>query len=1168
MDLKAIKLAGFKSFVDPTVIPIEKALTAIVGPNGCGKSNVVDAIRCVIGELSAKQLRGQSMADVIFNGTTQRPPVGKASVELVFDNSDHTITGEYAAYNEISIRREIEREGSSSYFLNGAVCRRKDIVDLFLGTGMGARSYSIIEQGMVSRLIEAKPEEMRVYIDEASGISKYKERRRETENRMRHTQENLDRLNDVCEELAKQLAHLKRQANAAERYKDYKTEKYRIDAELKALQWQTLQKQIDSFMGRMRDAQTQLESYAADLTEVEKNIERVRAESVEATAEQSEVQREYYSLGSDIANLEQKIQFTQQRTLQWTDELEEASQLHQELSENILIYTEQVKALKAAVSNIAPEIERLTIGLKEAEANHRDAEQQMQDWQARSEAFQTEMAAALQSIEVAKTKSQHFSQQLSSLQNRQLRLQDQRQQAGMTELEYQLDELNENETVLESQMSDIKAREQEVIVQINTQRQVNNEQNKKVNTVREHLQTTRAQFASLEALQASALNHQNKSVNDWLEQHQWSNQPKLAQQLQVEAGYEVAVETVLHSIFDAVAVDSLDKVFNCLDQLPEGQLMIMTPKAQTVGTSAKATLLSEKMTANIDLSHWLSGVYIADDYVQALSIRSQLVQNESVITKDGVWLGSHWVRVSKVIDATSGVLVREQQLKELKQKIAQLEQHLLVEEAVLQSGEMDLKQFEDQREECHQQLSEHNEQWTRLQSDISAKQARLAQLQEQQLQVSAELAEVVDQIQLMQENIESAKENIEVNEEKRLSFSKQRELLSSQKNSAEAVLLTVREQLQKVRLELDRAQHSERSKRDQLNVLEQTLAREQKQLQQLSVKKQALSEQLNNEDEPISVMRLRLDTLLESRGLVEEKLNLTGQAAEALIQQLNQLEKSRTHLQSQIELHKTQLNNLNLEKQEYYVRQQTIIEQLEESNQQLKEILENMTEEANFAEWQERSEQLQNQISRLGPINLAAIDEHQQINERKTYIDKQVTDLEEALKILQDAISKIDKETRTRFKETFDAVNEGFKVFFPKVFGGGRAYLELTDEDVLLAGVTVKAQPPGKKNSTIHMLSGGEKALTAIALVFSIFQLNPAPFCVLDEVDAPLDEHNVGRFCDLVKEMSSTTQFIVISHNKVTMEMADQLMGVTMKEPGVSRIVSVAINEAVEMALT
>ena len=1168
MDLKAIKLAGFKSFVDPTVIPIEKALTAIVGPNGCGKSNVVDAIRCVIGELSAKQLRGQSMADVIFNGTTQRPPVGKASVELVFDNSDHTITGEYAAYNEISIRREIEREGSSSYFLNGAVCRRKDIVDLFLGTGMGARSYSIIEQGMVSRLIEAKPEEMRVYIDEASGISKYKERRRETENRMRHTQENLDRLNDVCEELAKQLAHLKRQANAAERYKDYKTEKYRIDAELKALQWQTLQKQIDSFMGRMRDAQTQLESYAADLTEVEKNIERVRAESVEATAEQSEVQREYYSLGSDIANLEQKIQFTQQRTLQWTDELEEASQLHQELSENILIYTEQVKALKAAVSNIAPEIERLTIGLKEAEANHRDAEQQMQDWQARSEAFQTEMAAALQSIEVAKTKSQHFSQQLSSLQNRQLRLQDQRQQAGMTELEYQLDELNENETVLESQMSDIKAREQEVIVQINTQRQVNNEQNKKVNTVREHLQTTRAQFASLEALQASALNHQNKSVNDWLEQHQWSNQPKLAQQLQVEAGYEVAVETVLHSIFDAVAVDSLDKVFNCLDQLPEGQLMIMTPKAQTVGTSAKATLLSEKMTVNIDLSHWLSGVYIADDYVQALSIRSQLVQNESVITKDGVWLGSHWVRVSKVIDATSGVLVREQQLKELKQKIAQLEQHLLVEEAVLQSGEMDLKQFEDQREECHQQLSEHNEQWTRLQSDISAKQARLAQLQEQQLQVSAELAEVVDQIQLMQENIESAKENIEVNEEKRLSFSKQRELLSSQKNSAEAVLLTVREQLQKVRLELDRAQHSERSKRDQLNVLEQTLAREQKQLQQLSVKKQALSEQLNNEDEPISVMRLRLDTLLESRGLVEEKLNLTGQAAEALIQQLNQLEKSRTHLQSQIELHKTQLNNLNLEKQEYYVRQQTIIEQLEESNQQLKEILENMTEEANFAEWQERSEQLQNQISRLGPINLAAIDEHQQINERKTYIDKQVTDLEEALKILQDAISKIDKETRTRFKETFDAVNEGFKVLFPKVFGGGRAYLELTDEDVLLAGVTVKAQPPGKKNSTIHMLSGGEKALTAIALVFSIFQLNPAPFCVLDEVDAPLDEHNVGRFCDLVKEMSSTTQFIVISHNKVTMEMADQLMGVTMKEPGVSRIVSVAINEAVEMALT
>lgn len=1167
MDLKAIKLAGFKSFVDPTIIPIEKAMTAIVGPNGCGKSNVVDAIRCVIGEISAKQLRGQSMADVIFNGTTNRQPVGKASVELIFDNSDRTITGEYAAYNEISIRREIEREGQSTYFLNGSACRRKDIIDLFLGTGLGARSYSIIEQGMVSKLIEAKPEEMRVYIDEASGISKYKERRRESENRMRHTQENLDRLNDVREELSKQLAHLKRQANAAERYKEYKAEKHTVDAELKALQWQKLQDQIDAFMVKVRDAQTALEASVSEFTRVETDIERLRQESTAASAEQGEVQREYYGLGSDIASLEQKIQFTQQRTLQWTDELSEAEQLHAELAENIQAYVEQVAELQNVIENIAPETERLTETLAETELHRESTELAMQTWQQQWDDFQTQAATAMQFIEVAKTKSQHFNQQLANLQQRQSRLQEQQHQSGVAELEYQLDDLQEQEATLETDIAEAREGEQAVIAALNEQRQNNQAQTKVVNALREQLQTARGQYASLEALQASVLNTSDEAVNQWLAQNEWSEQPKLAQQLQVASGWEMAVETVLRGVFDAVSVDSLDKIMHQLDQLPSGDLTIVTPCNAHAAASTKAITLASKITADTDLSHWLAGIYVADSFSDAVQLRSQLSADESVITKEGVWLGPNWLRLAKAGDAASGVLVREQELKDLQQSISELEEQVMQAEETLQAGEERLQALEAEREDKHQVLAELNQQWTRLQSDISAKQARLAQLQEQQMQVSAELADVADQITNLQSELAMTQEDLLENEEKQHSFADQREALLMSKEEAQASLQTAREQYQQAQIALDRAQNSERSQQNQLNVLQQTLTREEKQLQQLATKKQMLAEQLDSEDEPVDEMRMRLDELLENRGLVEEKLNLAVQTSEEVNRQLQQNERSRTQLQQKIEQEKNKLNSLNMDKQAFHVRQQTIIEQLDEGNLELKTIVEAMPEAANIDEWQERSERLQSRITRLGPINLAAIDEHKQVSERKEYIDKQVTDLEEALSILQDAIAKIDKETRTRFRETFDAVNEGFQKLFPKIFGGGRAYLELTDEDMLLAGVAVKAQPPGKKNSTIHMLSGGEKALTAIALVFSIFQLNPAPFCVLDEVDAPLDESNVGRFSRLVKEMSDTTQFIVISHNKVTMEMADQLMGVTMKEPGVSRIVSVAIDEAVEMAI-
>ncbi|WP_040939564.1 chromosome segregation protein SMC [Coxiella burnetii] len=1164
MYLKTIKLAGFKSFVDPTLIPIRGSMNAIVGPNGCGKSNVVDAVRWVIGETSAKQLRGQSMSDVIFNGTTSRKPVGKASIELHFDNSEGRIGGEYAKYGEIAIRREVERDGQSNYFINGAHVRRRDVVDVFLGTGLGPRSYAIVEQGMISNLIEAKPEELRVYIEEAAGISKYKERRRETESRMRHTQENLDRVNDIAEELAKQLRHLKRQANAAERYKAYKQEERALGAQFKVLQWKALDHKLSEHDQAINQKNTRREEKQSEQHRIETEIEKMREQLTDVNEKHNAVQKRYYGLGADIARLEQRIKDTQEKIHQWQSELEENENVWEELQNNTAECEAQITELETELEHLKPRSSDIHSAAAEASKELAQAESNMARWQEAWEAFQAETSQTMSQLEVMRTKREHCERQLTDLEKSKQQLQQNLKQLQLDQLLNEIAPLSSQSELLNAELSDSQSKLQSLAETIASRRDANQTTREELQTQRRELQALEARAASLEALQKAALGESDGKFSEWLSSQQLKENPRLGQKLVVNPGWEIAVETVLSGFFDAVCVDAALPFLTDLTTVSEGRVTLVEKKSVSASAFDKAPTLASQVKSEWPFQQWLAGIYIADTLDQAKQLQSSLQENESVITKEGLWLGPHWARISKLQDAPqSGFLLREQQLKQLKANILGQQKKCDEQEALLKSGEQQLNQLETDRDTLLQTYQKLNAEATTVQSALSTKQAQLDNAQQQQTRLKIGLNECEQQIEQCQQQLTLIKNKASSLDDSQGLLATRREEMIRERDHYRTQLIELREKAHQKRKEADELEIRLASNEDQLSLLRQTVARDQRQLKQLTERREMLSQYLSEGDKPLEELNEKLQTQLEQRLILETELREVEKELEEANQLLRHLEEKRVSTQKALNEAQAQLEELRMQRQTVSVRQTTIKEQLSENDFDLEQVMAELPEEATIESWQEKLDQLVERIQRMGPINLAAIEEYESVNERKNYLDKQHADLTEALEILKNAIHKIDRETRAKFQETYDQVNQQFQSLFPRIFGGGRATLEMTDTDLLTAGVIVRAQPPGKRNVTIHMLSGGEKALTAVALVFSLFQLNPAPFCILDEVDAPLDDINVGRFCQLVKEMSKEVQFLVISHNKVTIEMADYLMGVTMQEPGVSRIVSVNMQEAI-----
>lgn len=1168
MRLEKIKFAGFKSFADPLTVSFPSNLVGIVGPNGCGKSNIIDAVRWVMGESSAKQLRGESITDVIFNGSRDRKPIGQASIELVFDNTDGTLGGEYAAYNQISIKRMVDREGVSIYSLNGARCRRRDITDVFLGTGLNPRGYSIIEQGMISHVIEAKPDELRAYLEEVAGISKYKERRRETENRIKHTLENLDRITDLREELGKQLSHLKRQANAAERYKVLKEEERLLKAQLIAIRWTGLENDAKNYDLLISKQQTVLESYLAELQSIDTAIEKKRVHLAEQSDQHQAIQARYYQIGGEIARLEQTIQHQKEKHHQLEVDLKETKQAQQEAENSLSADREQITTLQTDIEALHPKLNEAKSIAEQCQIELVQSEEQMSVWQSEWDEFNQLAAEYSKTAQVEQTRIQHLEETQHQASLRLGKIDQEKQFLSVDDLENELNQLSAEVENTKAAFEDRYSALVDMTETVKQRRDDNHRDSQLLDEIRNTLQHARGRFASLEALQQAALGEKNESIKSWLTTQGLSQQPRLAQGLKVQNSWETAVETVLGAYLEAVCVDSIDDVIHHLDTVGNGNLtLVEKPSALTkaIKENAYQVVLSQKIMSENSVAGFLNHIFAAENLNEALAIRKTLNPHESVITKDGIWLGTHWLRVSKDNDAKSGIIQREEELKTLKQKIADDEEKEKALKEKLESGQQLLTELEQQREELQQFITQNKTKHADVAAKHHVQQAHIDQIKQRRERLDLEIEELRSQIELSKTVLIEARERwqsaLTVAEQQSLT----RDQLLEKRDQIRSLLDHVREKTRHHQNDAHELELTLQSKQTQLSSFEQAIDRTQKQLQLLLEKEKQLSENMGKNDQPVETLEKELNESLELRVGIEQELLMAKQALNHVEHDIQELIKSRQRTDESVQLSRQELENKKLQHQSLTVRQSSLLEQLAETHFELQPLIEAMPEGASEATWNESIEKIAERINRLGPINLAAIEEHQQTAERKEYLDKQHADLDEALNTLQNAIRKIDKETRTKFKDTFDQVNQRFQELFPKVFGGGSARLEMTEEDLLTTGITLYARPPGKRISHIHLLSGGEKALTAISLVFALFHLNPSPFCLLDEVDAPLDDNNVGRFCEMVKEMSQHVQFIFISHNKLAIEMAGHLVGVTMNEPGVSRVVSVDVDAAVAM---
>ncbi len=1166
MRLSKIKLAGFKSFVDPTTIYLPSNLIGVVGPNGCGKSNVIDAVRWVMGESSAKNLRGDSMADVIFNGSSARKPVGTASIELVFDNSDGAIGGPYASYTEVSIRRQVGRDGTSLYFLNNARCRRKDITGIFLGTGLGPRSYAIIEQGMITRMIDAKPEELRVYIEEAAGISKYKERRRETENRIRHTRDNLERLADLRDEIEKLIKHLQRQARTAERYTTLKQESRQIGAELLALRLRDLDAQSKEKQTGLSEIENRLQSAIADQRSVETQIEKARQEYSDRTEAFNEVQGRYYKTGAEIARLEQAIQHGRELRQSREDDLKDVDESLEALNEHINKDQSEIEQLEQLLLELEPDFEQAKCEERDAINALRETEQAMHDWQARWESFSHASSETEKQTHVEQTRIEHLESELERLSTQKIKIAAEMEELDPETVETHLTALIKREEQARSKHTRLDEQMNLLVEQIQQLRDQDRKLSVHLDSCRDDMQKVRGKLQSLEALQQAALGQTEGDVTDWLVKKGLSDRPRLAQQLNVAAGWERAVETVLGDCLEAVCVEGTDAVEAVLGSLESGSVSFVQFDGSETSTDAESNMLLSRVVNGAGLETFFDGIHAANDLAAALHRLKTLTRGESVITKDGIWMGQGWFRVNRGAGERSGVISREEEMRQTREELDGHRKRVRDMEKVQHSTRVRLKELEDTRETGQKELNRLHKLHADLEAQMGSYKIRMAQttrkvreLEDEASNIDRMLTQSHEQRSASNEKIDRGGKMLDEQLTTRENLEAERDLirknLDEARETAQAKLATAQDIA--IRVE---------SRRTSKESASTGLERMQAQMAQHSARRESLENQISESEAPLAEQHTELEGLLGQRVDVEAELSRARSNVEETESAQRELEQNRSEREAQVSEVREKKDAANMAAHEVKVRHEAIAEQFEETGFELDATFEGLAEDADITVWHENLDKLNRRIERLGAINLAAIDEFKEQSERKEYLDAQSDDLTEALETLENAIRKIDRETRTRFKETFDRVNDGLMKIFPRLFGGGHAYLELIGDDLLNSGVTIMARPPGKRNSTIHLLSGGEKALTAVALVFSIFELNPAPFCLLDEVDAPLDDANVGRFCEIVREMSSRVQFVIITHNKATMEMANQLTGVTMHEPGVSRLVAVDVDEAIQLA--
>lgn len=1168
MRLRKVRLTGFKSFVDPTTIAFPGNLIGIVGPNGCGKSNIIDAVRWVMGELSARHLRGASMADVVFTGSHARQPLSQAAVELVFDNSDGRLGGRFASYPEISIKRQVGREGYSQYFLNSAQCRRRDVMDVFLGTGLGPRSYTIIEQGTISRLIEARPEELRAFLEEAAGIAKYRERRRETENRIRRARENLERLNDRRDEIGRRLVHLKRQATIAERYKVYKEEERVLEAELIAQRWRRYDTEFARQQRELRIRERALDAAMAGQRRAEAELEHERTAHQAASDTFNQLYRQVVDAGTEIARSEERIRSIRQQRERAEAALEraradlgrarsEAREEHGQL--------ESTDSLLAGAGRDSEAAERRT---SEARSALRQSEEAMRAWQAEWEAIRERAEEAFRAARAEQSRLESSRERLAAMRQRAERLDEERARFAIAPLQRELDETRERLEAEQSSLDALTTRLSGALDGVRSCRARQESLGRALHEKRAALETTRGREAALERLQLEARGDARAGVEAWLGERGLTEGVRLADQVRTAPGWERAVQSVLGTRLQALCVDDAGAHVRALPSLEEGQLTLFRPgpsPGSAAGHLSPAVPLDRHVQPGDRLGSLLHGVWAVEHVDEALALQPKLGPAESVVTRCGVWLGPDWAHFAGEAGA-AGVLERRRQLEEVRQERGALEERIEALEREHREAEARLGSQEDEQRRVQELLSGAHERVAALQAEQAARGARLEQTSRRLVEVGAERRELAAGIEEQQGVEEAARDGLRATSGEAERLGRERDSWEEGREPHRLRLEQAREGWHAAREASYEAGLKLESMRARREALQGATEQSRKRILDAETRCRELEAELGESAGPAEEAQARLQAGLRRKSGFETQLNASRRAVEEAEGRLVSSEQRRQECVSRSEAEREALERERIASQEAAVRRKTEEEQLAARGLQAEDLLDALDRDASEETWEEKLSELAARISRLGPINLAAIEEHDELAEQKTYLDTQHEDLSDALGTLEAAIRKIDREMRTRFRSTYDKVNTGLARMFPRLFGGGEANLVLTGDDLLETGVAVMARPPGKRNTNIALLSGGEKALCAIALVFAIFELNPAPFCLLDEVDAPLDDTNVVRFCELVKEMSERLQLVMVTHNKISMEIAQQLIGVTMNEPGVSRLVTVDLDEAVEMA--
>ena len=1163
--LNQIRLSGFKSFVDPTSIHFPGQLVGIVGPNGCGKSNVIDAVRWVLGETRASALRGDSMQDVIFNGSGNRKPLARASVELLFDNSLGRAGGQWQQYAEIAVKRVLQRDGESSYYINNQHVRRRDVTDMFLGTGLGPRAYAIIEQGMISRVIEAKPDELRVFLEEAAGISRYKERRRETEHRLADTRENLSRVTDIRLELGAQIDKLEAQAQVATRYQALQGE-----LQLKQqLLWYLRRR--DAAAERERHAQeiarsaNALEAETATLREVESRVETSRAAHYAAGDAMNAAQAALYEANAEVARLESELRYAEEarqrleyqhaeRRAQLASWREQRAQLTQALH----LWAGRAEGARRRVAQAREQLTAESERLPQAEQRFRAAQDQVSD--ARGQLLQAESRA-----QVEQTNLQHVERALEALTQRRERLGAERQtlqRPDAAALSAQAQQRAESDAALQEAEAALDALQRECDG-LEADRHIAAE---RLSAASHELAAAQARRATLEQIQAAA--EDNAPLGDWLERNGLAALPRLWQLVRIEPGWEAAAESVLRERLHALDLADAGRLEAVLADVPPVKAGIFRHGAAHGGPPpAGFERLADKIHASTSalggaLSDWLAHAFVCEG-TPAPELRERLPAGAVLVNREGHQFTPHTVAFYAPDASDAGLLARQAEIEALQLRVDELThqvasaradheraaQAVAGRQGALEAAREALAGLQQSRHEAHIaliRLQQADERFRERSAQIDGELDGVAQEAERD---EARRAQAHEAIARVGEQIAAAHARLDA--------------LRAAFVQAEAALAAQRLALQQADREAQDAAFGERECTAKIAEIDSSVRVIDQQIGRADGELARLTEELSVD--PVPGVRAQLESAVEARIAREKALGEARNAVEAAAGMLRGLEEERLQAESRLAPLRERIGELRLKEQAAQINRDQFDGQLREAGADDGRLAAEAESAPRPAALQGEITRLTQAVAELGAVNLAAPGELQASQERKGFLDAQATDLEEAVQTLEDAIRRIDRETRELLRETFDSVNRHFGSLFPLLFGGGEARLIMTGEEILDAGVQVMAHPPGKRNSSIHLLSGGEKALTAIALVFSMFQLNPAPFCLLDEVDAPLDDTNTVRFCDLVRRMSAQTQFLFISHNKITMEMAAQLVGVTMPESGVSRVVAVDIEEALRI---